>query len=241
MKVFRASSRYHNQKIINVIDQQGREIPALSLRRIPSIEGKNMIVRAGDRLDIISQQLYNDPTKFWHIADANTELDSTSLTATAGQAIKVPEAKSKDAKLEGSPAKRFQSAHYENDHIKTYRNSHLSHPLRIGLNRRPVRVTSVEEHIKDELEQLFLTTPGERLFLPEFGVGLQELIYKTLDESNLALAKTALTEKLAKWLGNRIIPDELELKVENGKINLKLRYSIRETNESWVLDLREGV
>jgi hypothetical protein len=108
MRVFRASSRYYNQKIITVIDQKGREIPALSLRRIPSTKGKNMIVKAGDRLDILSQQLYNDPTKFWHIADANTELDSNKLTASAGQTIKVPEAKSSDSELEKLPAEQIQ-------------------------------------------------------------------------------------------------------------------------------------
>jgi phage baseplate assembly protein W len=123
----------------------------------------------------------------------------------------------------------------------TYRNRHLSYPFRIGPNGRPVQVTSIEEHIRDELEQLLLTSPGERLFLPEFGVGLQKLSFGNLNESNLALAKTVFTEKLAKWLGNRIIPDELELEVVNDKINLKLRYRIRETNDSRVLILQKGV
>jgi phage baseplate assembly protein W len=123
----------------------------------------------------------------------------------------------------------------------TYRNRHLSYPFRIGPNGRPVQVTSIEEHIRDELEQLLLTSPGERLFLPEFGVGLQKLSFGNLNESNLALAKTVFTEKLAKWLGNRIIPDELELEVVNDKINLKLRYRIRETNDSRVLFLQKGV
>ena len=89
---FRESSRYYNQKIITVINKQGKKVPALSLRIIPPTNGKKRIVKQMERLDIISQQEYNDPTKFWYIADANTELDATKLVSKKMQTIIVPEA-----------------------------------------------------------------------------------------------------------------------------------------------------
>ena len=114
----------------------------------------------------------------------------------------------------------------------TYKNRHLSLPFRIGPNGRTAQVTSIEEHIRDELTQLMLTNPGERLFLPEFGVGLQQLIFMKLDESATALAKTALKKNLVKWLGHRIIRDNLKLEVRNAKLFLTINYRIKETNES---------
>jgi hypothetical protein len=41
--------------------------------------GDPTAMTADDRLDIIAGQEYGDATMFWHIADANTELDALKL------------------------------------------------------------------------------------------------------------------------------------------------------------------
>ena len=91
MRSFGESSRYYKQKTLTVTDKKGQSVTALSLRIIPSTKGKEMAVKQTNRLDIISQKKYNDPTKFWHIADANTELDATELIKKKIQTIEVPE------------------------------------------------------------------------------------------------------------------------------------------------------
>jgi len=47
-------------------------------------------VQAGDRLDLIAQDRVGDATQFWHIADANTALDSRTLVETVGDTLNVP-------------------------------------------------------------------------------------------------------------------------------------------------------
>ena len=49
------------------------------------------MVQEHDRLDILAQQKYDDGTKFWHIADANTELQANDLLAEAGTTFNLPE------------------------------------------------------------------------------------------------------------------------------------------------------
>jgi len=39
---------------------------------------------------VIADAQYGDATRFWHIADANTALDSRTLTDTVGESILVP-------------------------------------------------------------------------------------------------------------------------------------------------------
>jgi hypothetical protein len=39
----------------------------------------------------MAERKYADATGFWHIADANTELEAAALTAEAGRRILVPE------------------------------------------------------------------------------------------------------------------------------------------------------
>jgi len=92
--MFLESSRYYKQNLVEISNNNsGKSINAISLRMIPSIAGKPTIVKSNDKLDIISQQLYNDSTMFWHIADANTELwaqDLIKKTSTV-KIVMVPE------------------------------------------------------------------------------------------------------------------------------------------------------
>jgi hypothetical protein len=62
----------------------------VALRRLPEVEGTPTLIKANDQLDVMAQRRYGDATRFWHIADANTELEANELMQT-GRTIKVPE------------------------------------------------------------------------------------------------------------------------------------------------------
>jgi hypothetical protein len=47
-------------------------------------------VSEGDRLDILAERRYRDATRYWHIGDANTELEANELVRSAGRTIQVP-------------------------------------------------------------------------------------------------------------------------------------------------------
>ena len=69
----------------------GRQRVAGKLRPLPPTTGVSQVVAAADRLDVLSLQSYGDGTKFWHIADANTALDSRTLVEQPGDTLNVPE------------------------------------------------------------------------------------------------------------------------------------------------------
>jgi hypothetical protein len=77
--VFKESSRYAKQKTVEVELENGRTATAVTLRRIPPTDGVPTEVKSHDRLDVISLRKYKDSSKFWHIADANTELQANDL------------------------------------------------------------------------------------------------------------------------------------------------------------------
>ena len=89
--MFSDKSRYYRQKVVDAPAKGGRSVKAVTLRRLPVVTGKPEIVSGGDRLDIIAQRRYQDPAAFWHIADANTELQANDLVRETGRTIKVPE------------------------------------------------------------------------------------------------------------------------------------------------------
>jgi nucleoid-associated protein YgaU len=84
-----ASSRYHGQRTVRVVTAQGRSITALALRILPATSGAPYTVVEHDRLDRIAQRAYGDGTRFWHVADANTELEANRLIEP-GRTIVLP-------------------------------------------------------------------------------------------------------------------------------------------------------
>lgn len=89
--MFASNSRYYNLKSIEVVTREGRTVRAVALRRLPEVAGRETVVRDHDRLDILAQRQYDDPTRFWHIADADSELQAGDLVTQAGRVIKVPQ------------------------------------------------------------------------------------------------------------------------------------------------------
>jgi hypothetical protein len=77
--MFKESSRYAKQTTVEVELDNGRSATAVALRRIPPTDGVPTQVKSHDRLDVISLRKYKDSTKFWHVADANTELQANDL------------------------------------------------------------------------------------------------------------------------------------------------------------------
>jgi hypothetical protein len=77
--MFLQNSRYFNQKTMTAKLRDGRTVAALEPRRLPSPTGVPTPVKGNDRLDIIAQRQYQDSTRFWRIADANTQLEARLL------------------------------------------------------------------------------------------------------------------------------------------------------------------
>ena len=89
--MFLESSRYHRVPKEEAKARDGRIVKVVALRRLPAVAGNPTTVKENDRLDIMAQRLYDDPTMFWRIADANTELQASKLVDEPGRVIDVPE------------------------------------------------------------------------------------------------------------------------------------------------------
>lgn len=89
--MFLKNSRYAKVRQVRVKLSKKRQVKAVALRRLPQMRGSSQVVKANDRLDFYAQRIYRDPTRFWHVADANTELEANELVAAVGREIEVPE------------------------------------------------------------------------------------------------------------------------------------------------------
>jgi hypothetical protein len=89
--MFLKSSRYYGIETVQATDRSGRAVTAVKLRQLPPTAGAPVIVRESDQLDVIAERRYREATRFWHVADANTELEANELVRTPNRTILVPE------------------------------------------------------------------------------------------------------------------------------------------------------
>jgi nucleoid-associated protein YgaU len=83
-------SRYASVGSYQARDASGRTVTALKPRFIPPTPaGFLHTFTADERLDIIAFKFYNNPEKFWLIADANTEMDPEDLLEP-GRQLPIP-------------------------------------------------------------------------------------------------------------------------------------------------------
>jgi hypothetical protein len=79
--MFDANSRYIKCPVVEVEGARGEKVNAVKLRRLPYAPGNLAELKGTDRLDIMAHRKCKDGTKFWHIADANTEFEANDLVA----------------------------------------------------------------------------------------------------------------------------------------------------------------
>src|SRR6266542_1708341 len=73
--MFSKSSRYRNLPESSPVNAQGERLRGKELRLTPPTPGRFLhTVHEGDRLDLLAFKYYGDPSRWWQISDANSEL-----------------------------------------------------------------------------------------------------------------------------------------------------------------------
>jgi hypothetical protein len=88
--MFTDTSRYAGLPTVTVKTHDSREVTAVKLRRLDSPTASPYTTVGTDRLDVMAGRNYGDGTRFWHLADANTELQAGALVKRPGRVIWVP-------------------------------------------------------------------------------------------------------------------------------------------------------
>ena len=118
--------------------------------------------------------------------------------------------------------------------------NHLSFPFRIGKDGRTAQVSTPEDHIREEIIQLILTNPGERVVQPEFGGGVRRLVFENADEVTGGMTKAMLTQAVSRYLGHRVTLEDLDVIIENETIDITINYRIAGTEDTRVLKFQRS-
>jgi phage baseplate assembly protein W len=100
---------------------------------------------------------------------------------------------------------------------------------------------SNDQHILDMIEQLLFTNPGERVNRPDFGSGLQQLVFAPNSPELAAALQFTLQAALQNWLGDLIELQSLEVTSEDSTLSIAIEYIVRRTNERQVAQFSQAV
>jgi hypothetical protein len=95
-------------------------------------------------------------------------------------------------------------------------------------HRGRTAATSSEDHVRDMIEQLLLTEPGERVNRPDFGGGLRQLVFAPNSPELAATLTFSLRAALQLWLGDVISVEELTVTADDSKLSISITYTLRE-------------
>jgi phage baseplate assembly protein W len=91
--------------------------------------------------------------------------------------------------------------------------------------------TRGDEHIKDLIEQVLFTSPGERINQPDFGSGLLQLVFAPVDDALAATVQMSIQGALQQWLGDLINIESVDVTSEESTVMVNLCYMVRRTGE----------
>jgi phage baseplate assembly protein W len=88
-----------------------------------------------------------------------------------------------------------------------------------------------DKHIRDMIEELLFTNPGERVNRPDFGSGLMQLVFAPNSAELAAALQFTLQGALQRWLGDIIQVQNLQVTSEDSTLEINIQYLVRRTNQ----------
>lgn len=109
----------------------------------------------------------------------------------------------------------------------------IGYPFRIDGSGRTA-AESEQDHIRDLIEQVLFTTPGERVNRPDFGSGLTQLVFGATNDEMMAATQVLIQASLQQWLSDLIEVEAVEVRSHEGILNITVRYTVRRSQEQQV-------
>lgn len=97
-----------------------------------------------------------------------------------------------------------------------------------------------EGHIRDLVEQVLFTAPGERVNRPDFGSGLLTLVFAPNGAEMAAAAQMAAQASLVRWLGDVIEVQSVDASSVEAQLTVTVRYVIRKTQQAQTATFQRG-
>lgn len=125
----------------------------------------------------------------------------------------------------------------EKDTVSAFLGVGVKWPPQVDRMTGRFMTSSYEENIKESIQIILMTRKGERIMRPEFGCGIFQYAFGTMDYTSFSRMEKEVEEALYTW-EPRI--HEIEVSVsqdeqKDGVLNIGISYVVRATNNPYNL------
>jgi uncharacterized protein len=115
----------------------------------------------------------------------------------------------------------------------------LAYPFRVDSTSQQTAQTTYPTHVEQMVRQLLLTSPGERVDLPQFGCGLRALVFAPMSEALAATVQLRVLQAVNLWLAGIVTATEVAVvtsdenaALEPGTLQVTVSYTVVETQSA---------
>lgn len=109
-------------------------------------------------------------------------------------------------------------------------------PVNVGSDGR-IATSEYEQDIREAIWIILSTPKGERVMRPDFGCGIHDFVFASVNISTLTLIESSVREVLTLWeprvevMSVKVTTDE----IDKGKLLINIDYKVRTTNNPFSL------
>jgi len=107
---------------------------------------------------------------------------------------------------------------------------HFGFPYRLDGRGRTAGAGD-DDHVKQLIEQLLFTSPGERFNRPTFGTALRQMVFSPLSEEIASAMQFTIQGALQQWLGDVIQVGAVEVRALDSSLEVTVQYVVRRTEQ----------
>jgi phage baseplate assembly protein W len=116
----------------------------------------------------------------------------------------------------------------------------INYPLSFDSRGRTAQAED-EKHIRDLIEQVLFTSPGERINRPTFGSGMMQLVFAPNSEEQATAIQFLVQGALQQWLGDRITTESVDIRVEDSTLEVTVKYVTRRNQQRSIAEFSRGI
>lgn len=91
-------------------------------------------------------------------------------------------------------------------------------------------------YIRQLMQQVLLTSPGERIDRPDFGCGVRRMVFAPNNPATATLTQVLVYQALTTWLADVIVVDDITVEADVATLSIRITYRDIETGRSDVLN-----
>lgn len=106
----------------------------------------------------------------------------------------------------------------------------IAFPWGVGERGRTAEA-AYADHVRQMVEQVLFTVPGERVELPDFGCLLADLVFEPTGPEQALAVQSSASGALGRWLGDVISVTDLTATSHDSTLEVTVRYRLLATGE----------